>query len=85
MDDFSDDDDEEEGDRSLDVALAGTDGTLAISRVDGYGFVLGTYDVDGEGVFLPRGGRATGSARGTFEARYEPPETFRRLGLDLGL
>ena len=80
-DDESDDDDR----FRLSAALAGTDGTLAISRVDDYGNVLGTYDLEAEGVLLPRGGRVTGAARGRFEARYEPPSTFRRLGLDLGI
>lgn len=68
------------------VALAGTDGTLAVTAVDGYGFVAGSYDFRAEGLRLPpRAGRVDGAARGTFEARYAPPETFRRLGLDLGL
>ena len=71
---------------SFGAVLAGTDGTLAITRVDGYGNVAGSYRFSAEGlrVDVP-GDRVTGSASGTFEARYERPETFRRLGLDLGL
>ena len=81
-----DDAGEIEDDAFMGAALAGTDGTLALSRVDAYGFVLGSYDFRAEGVRLaPRAGRVTGAASGTFEARYEPPSTFRRLGLDLGV
>ncbi len=70
------------------VLLTGTDGTLAFSSVDGYGFVVGSYRFDAEGVRIredARRSRATGSASGVFEARYVSPGTFRRLGLDLGL
>ena len=68
--------------------LTGTDGTLAFSSVDGYGFVAGTYEFRGEGVAILDGGgtsRATGAASGVFEARRVSPSTFRRLGLDLGI
>lgn len=79
----------DEADDPLDAfgaVLVGTDGTLAITRVDGYGFLAGSYQFDAEGlrVDIP-GRRVTGAASGTFEARYEPPSAFRRLGLDLGL
>ena len=67
-------------------ALVGTDGTLAVTRVDGYGFVAGTFRLEAEGLAVGRPERRlTGTASGRFEARYEPPATFRRLGLDLGL
>lgn len=68
------------------AVLRGTDGTLAITRVDGYGFVSGTFQFDAEGVLVQRPSQTVdGSASGTFEARYEPPSVFRRLGVDLGL
>ena len=73
---------------SFGAVLNGTTGTLAITRVDGYGFIAGSYRFDAEGLSVSPGAparRLTGSASGTFEARYEPPSTFRRLGLDLGL
>lgn len=64
--------------------LRGVDGTLAVTRVDGYGFVAGTYAFGAEGLAVERPARRlAGSASGTFEARYEPPATFRRLGLEL--
>lgn len=66
--------------------LQGTAGTLALTRVDGYGFVSGTYRFDAEGVDVEQPSRSvSGAASGRFEARYEPPSTFRRLGVDLGL
>ncbi len=77
----------DEADDPLDAVgavLSGTGGTLAITRVDPYGFLTGTYRFDAEGLRVDRpGARVTGAASGTFEAHYEPPSTFRRLGLDL--
>ncbi|MGB3543177.1 hypothetical protein [Rubrivirga sp.] len=62
--------------------LNGVDGTLAITRVDGYGFLVGSYEFIAEGVRVgPSSGFVEGAARGTFEARYESPSTFRALGL----
>lgn len=62
--------------------LSGTDGTLTISRVDGYGFLQGLYQVEAEGARVERpAARVTGSASGRFEARYEPPAAFERLGI----
>ena len=79
----------DEADDVLDASgtvLYGTEGTLAITTVDGYGFTGGTYSFVAEGVRVAAGnGRVTGAAQGRFEARYEPPSTFRRLGLDLGI
>lgn len=71
---------------SVGRVLHGTDGTLAVTRVDDYGFVAGSFRFDAEG-FLVRNPSLSvdGAASGRFEARYEPPSTFRRLGLDLGL
>ena len=69
---------------SAGVVLTGTSGTLAVTRVDDFGFVAGTYRFEAEGLRVDVPGvRATGAASGTFEARYAPPSTFRRLGLDL--
>ena len=81
----------DEADEPLDasgVLLTGTDGTLAFSSVDGYGFVVGTYRFQAQGLRVRDGARqsrSAGSASGTFEARYASPGAFRRLGLDLGL
>lgn len=64
------------------AVLNGVDGTLAITRVDGFGFVVGSYEFVAEGVRVgPSGSFVEGAARGTFEARYEPPSVFRALGL----
>ncbi|MDT0633037.1 hypothetical protein RQM47_06105 [Rubrivirga sp. S365] len=64
--------------------LRGLEGTLALTRIDDYGFVAGTFQFDAAGFFVQRPAQAvTGAASGTFEARYEPPATFRALGLDL--
>lgn len=66
--------------------LYGTGGTLAVTRVDGYGFIAGSFQFDAEGFSVRVPSRSlTGAASGRFEARYEPPSTFRRLGLDLGI
>ncbi len=71
---------------SVGHVLYGTDGTLAVTRVDGYGFVAGSFQFDAEGVSVRAPSRrVAGTASGRFEARYEPPATFQRLGLDLGL
>ena len=79
-------DDADEPLESVGAVLRGVDGTLALTRVDSYGFLTGTYEfvADGLTVTAPTR-RIGGAADGTFEARYEPPATFRRLGLDLGL
>ena len=64
------------------AVLNGVDGTLAVTRVDGYGFLVGSYEFVAQGVRVgPRSAFVEGAARGTFEARYEPPSTFRQLGL----
>ena len=68
------------------TVLRGVDGTLAVTRVDGYGFLSGTFQFDAEGIVVQRPSQTVaGGANGTFEARYEPPSVFRRLGVDLGL
>lgn len=69
---------------SVGAVLTGIDGTLALTRIDDYGFVAGSFEFAAEGIRLPAG-RVAGGARGTFEARYEPPSTFRALGLNLGI
>lgn len=66
--------------------LFGTDGTLAFTRVDPHGFISGSFQFEARGVdAAPPNRSVDGSARGTFEARYEPPSTFRHLGVNLGL
>ena len=66
--------------------LRATDGTVSVTQVDDYGFVSGTFSFAGTGIRVESPRTAvTGSVSGTFEARYERPETLRRLGLDLGL
>ena len=79
----------EEADEPLDAVgaiLNGVGGTLALTRIDGYGFITGSFQFDARGVMAAPPNRSVdGNARGTFEARYEPPSVFRRLGLDLGL
>ena len=66
--------------------LQGTGGTLAVTRVDDYGFVSGSFQFDATGISVRAPSRSVaGTASGRFEARYEPPSTFRRLGLNLGL
>ena len=59
---------------------------VTLTQVDGYGFVSGTFTFSGDGVRVenPRD-RVAGEVTGTFEARYERPETLRRLGVDVGL
>ena len=64
--------------------LSGTDGTLSVERVDPYGFLLGSFDVEASGLRVDRpGARVRGAASGRFEARYEPPVVFQRLGIAL--
>ena len=71
---------------STGVVLRGLDGTLAVTAVDGYGFVAGTFQFEAAGVRVEAPRRTvTGGASGTFEARYETPATLRRLGVDLGI
>ncbi|HEX9951850.1 MAG TPA: hypothetical protein VGB53_08795 [Rubricoccaceae bacterium] len=63
-----------------------TEGVLTVTQVDDFGFVSGTFRFSGDGsrVENPRT-RVTGEVSGTFEARYESPETLRSLGVDIGL
>lgn len=66
--------------------LRGTTGLLAITRVDPYGFISGSFRFEGEG--LPVGSPTLlfeGAADGRFEARYESPGFLRSLGADLDL
>ena len=66
--------------------LRGTGGTLAITRVDGYGFLSGSFQFDARGLSVRAPSRTlAGGASGRFEARYVTPATFRRLGMDLGV
>lgn len=66
--------------------LRATEGVVTITQVDDFGFVSGTVHFSGDGVRVenPRA-RVAGEVTATFEARYERPETLRRLGVDLGL
>lgn len=68
------------------AAIRATEGVVTITSVDSYGFIAGTVHFSGDGVRVenPRQ-RITGEVSSTFEARYESPETLRRLGVDLGL
>ena len=62
--------------------LHGQAGQLALTSIDGYGFVVGTFRFDAVGFAVEAPGRAlVGGASGRFEARYEPPSTFARIGL----
>lgn len=63
-----------------------TEGVVTVTQVDDFGFVSGTVRFSGDGVRVenPRA-RIAGEVTATFEARYESPETLRRLGVDLGL
>lgn len=66
------------------VLLRATDGTLTITRVDTYGFLAGSFQIDATGVRVEAPeAPVTGAASGRFEARYEPPAVFRRLGIAL--
>ncbi|HEX8299343.1 MAG TPA: hypothetical protein VF594_09310 [Rubricoccaceae bacterium] len=77
----ADDPDEVEG-----SVIRATDGVLTVTQVDNFGFLSGTFRFSGDGsrVENPRT-RVTGEVSGTFEARYESPETLRSLGVDIGL
>ncbi|PAP78428.1 hypothetical protein BSZ37_19360 [Rubrivirga marina] len=71
---------------SVGAVLRGVDGTLALTRIDSYGFLAGSFEFDADGLTVTSPTRRVGgAAQGTFEARYVPPATFRRLGLDLGI
>lgn len=64
--------------------LRGLTGTLALTRIDDYGFIAGTFQFDAAGFRVQRPAQTvSGGASGTFEARYEPPSAFYALGLDL--
>ena len=64
--------------------LLGRSGQLALTSIDGYGFVVGTFRFDAVGFPVEAPGRTlVGGASGRFEARYEPPSTFARIGLGL--
>lgn len=77
-------DDAGDTDDARGAILSGTDGLLSISRVDSYGFLLGSFDVQGSGLRVDRPGvRVRGEANGRFEARYESPAVFQRLGIAL--
>ena len=66
------------------AVLYGTAGTLAITRVDGYGFTGGTYAFEARGVRVRPGAAAvSGTARGQFEAYYVAPAALRHLGLGI--
>lgn len=79
-------DDADEPLESTGAVLHGVDGTLALTNVDAYGFVAGTFRFEAAGVSVQAPSVAvTGRASGTFEARYETPATLRSLGVDLGL
>lgn len=71
-------------DEARGTLLRGTGGTLTVERVDGYGFLLGSFQVDATGLRIEApGATVAGSASGRFEARYEPPAVFQRLGIAL--
>lgn len=64
--------------------VRGTDGTFVVSHVDGYGNLAGTLRFDGVGTRLEAPGTTvTGGATTRFEARYEAPVVFQRLGIAL--
>ena len=64
--------------------LSGTVGTLTVSRVDHYGFLLGAFQLNASGVRVNAPSvQVQGEASGRFEARYEPPVVFQRLGIAL--
>ena len=78
--------DADDPDEAAGPVLRATDGVVTVTQVDDYGVVSGTFRFTGDGVRIesPRT-TVTGEVTGTFEARYERPETLRRLGVDLGL
>lgn len=64
--------------------VRGTDGTFIVSHVDGYGNLAGTLRFDGVGTRLEAPGTTvSGGATTRFEARYEAPAVFQRLGITL--
>ncbi len=73
-------------DEAVGPAIRATEGVVTITSIDDYGFIAGTVHFSGDGVRVenPRA-RIRGEVSSTFEARYESPETLRRLGVDLGL
>ena len=78
-------DDADEPLEAIGAVLRGVEGTLALTRVDSNGFLTGTFEFDAQGLTVTTPTRRIGgAAQGTFEARYTPPSTFRRLGLDDG-
>ena len=75
-------DDAEEANEARGPVLLGRSGQLALTSIDGYGFVVGTFRFDAVGFAVEAPGRTlVGGATGRFEARYEPPSTFARIGL----
>ena len=78
--------DADDPDEARGPVLRATDGTVSVTRVDDFGFLSGTFQFTGTGIRVesPRT-RVLGEVSGVFEARYERPETLRRLGVDLGL
>lgn len=78
--------DADDPDEATGPVLRATDGTVTVTRVDDFGFLSGTFQFTGTGIRVesPRT-RVAGEVSGVFEARYERPETLRRLGVDLGL
>ena len=78
--------DADDPDAAQGPVVRATEGVVTITRVDDLGFVSGTVHFSGDGVRVenPRQ-RVSGEVTATFEARYERPETLRRLGVDVGL
>lgn len=78
--------DADDPDAARGPVLRATDGVLTITQVDDFGFVSGTFRFTGDGIRV-ESPRTTvgGEVSGTFEARYESPDTLRRLGIDIGL
>ena len=66
--------------------LRGRTGILSITGADGYGNIAGSFrfQADGASVGVPSVG-VDGTAAGRFEAYYERPSVFRRMGIPLGL
>ena len=78
-----------DGDDPLDAdgyVLRGRTGILSVTGSDGYGNLAGSFnfDADGASVDVPRV-EIDGTAAGRFEAVYEHPAVFRRMGIALGL
>ena len=78
--------DADDPDMAQGPVLRATDGVVTVTRVDDFGFVSGTFRFTGDGIRV-ESPRTTvgGEVSGTFEARYESPDTLRRLGIDIGL